>query len=308
MTPNRILVALTALLVALCSQDARLVRGDESGGCVATAQGECMNPDAVVQEDAVQDEVVTEAAETTAEEIAEVSAGEAEAHIVDESAATEEPPATEEDAAEATDRRVEEEGQPEPFEDQGAGEVDSDQASAAGEPEQTEAEPESRAEEKVDDEPIREEESVQETPEAEKAEEIAIESDEVEHTDEPEAKESVSTSESTVNIGEDKKEEDTPGCPARSFVISCAAQYLDTNKNNYLERSEVQAAVDALPWLSRGILSFLGSVDKMMAKCDVDGDGAIGLGYDMTHNSETCLASCFKRRAFKAAFFPECKA
>ena len=55
-----------------------------------------------------------------------------------------------------------------------------------------------------------------------------------------------------------------------------------------------------------GILNILGSVDKMMKKCDVDGDDAIGMGYDMEHNKETCLATCFKRRAFKSSFFPEC--
>jgi hypothetical protein len=57
---------------------------------------------------------------------------------------------------------------------------------------------------------------------------------------------------------------------------------------------------------ARGVLKILGSVDKMMKKCDVDGDDAIGIDYDMSHNSETCLATCFKLRAFKSAFFPEC--
>ena len=57
---------------------------------------------------------------------------------------------------------------------------------------------------------------------------------------------------------------------------------------------------------ARGILRILGSVDKMMEKCDVDGDDAISIDYDMKHNQETCLATCFKRRAFKASFFPDC--
>ena len=57
---------------------------------------------------------------------------------------------------------------------------------------------------------------------------------------------------------------------------------------------------------ARGILQILGSVDKMMKKCDVDGDDAISIDYDMEHNKETCLATCFKRRAFKSAFFPDC--
>lgn len=43
-----------------------------------------------------------------------------------------------------------------------------------------------------------------------------------------------------------------------------------------------------------------------MVKCDADGDGAISMEDDMTATEETCLASCFKRRAFKSAFFPEC--
>ena len=56
-----------------------------------------------------------------------------------------------------------------------------------------------------------------------------------------------------------------------------------------------------------GILKILGSVDKMMAKCDIDGDDAIGMDYDMEHSKETCLATCFKRKAFKGAFFPDCE-
>ena len=59
--------------------------------------------------------------------------------------------------------------------------------------------------------------------------------------------------------------------------------------------------------LMSGILKILGSVDKMMAKCDIDGDDAIGMDYDMEHSKETCLATCFKRKAFKGAFFPDCE-
>jgi hypothetical protein len=44
-----------------------------------------------------------------------------------------------------------------------------------------------------------------------------------------------------------------------------------------------------------------------MKKCDVDGDDAISMDFDMQNNSETCLASCFKRKAFKSAFFPDCE-
>jgi hypothetical protein len=59
--------------------------------------------------------------------------------------------------------------------------------------------------------------------------------------------------------------------------------------------------------LARGVLNILGSVDSIMKKCDVDGDDAIGMDYDMSHNGDTCLATCFKRRAFKRAFFSECE-
>ena len=41
-------------------------------------------------------------------------------------------------------------------------------------------------------------------------------------------------------------------------------------------------------------------------KCDADKDGAIGIETDMPATEETCLATCFKRKAFKGAFFPEC--
>lgn len=98
-----------------------------------------------------------------------------------------------------------------------------------------------------------------------------------------------------------------PNCPARPHVIRCAAMYLDTNKNGKLERSELQSAIDSLPWYSRGLLKILGSVDKMMKKCDMDGDDAISIDEDMEKNKEQCLATCFKRKAFKAAFFPDCE-
>jgi hypothetical protein len=96
-------------------------------------------------------------------------------------------------------------------------------------------------------------------------------------------------------------------CPTRPHIIACAAKFLDTNQNGKLDRIELETAIDKLPWYSRGILKIIGSVDKIMAKCDVDGDGAIGIDYDMSNNQETCLASCFKRKAFKGAFFPECE-
>ena len=53
-------------------------------------------------------------------------------------------------------------------------------------------------------------------------------------------------------------------------------------------------------------MKILGSVDMMIKKCDMDGDGAISIDYDMVKNAKTCLATCFKRKAFKASFFPEC--
>ncbi|GAX12055.1 hypothetical protein FisN_8Lu179 [Fistulifera solaris] len=97
-----------------------------------------------------------------------------------------------------------------------------------------------------------------------------------------------------------------PKCPDRDHIIRCAGAYLDTNKNNKLDRSELQAAIDSLPWYAQGVLKILGSVDKMMKKCDVDKDDAISMDYDMSNNKEDCLATCFKRRAFKSSFFPEC--
>jgi hypothetical protein len=100
--------------------------------------------------------------------------------------------------------------------------------------------------------------------------------------------------------------ENDDSCPSRAYVIKCAGQYLDTNRNGLLERAELQSAIDALPWYSRGIISILGSVDKMMKKCDMDGDGAISMDYDMKNNGESCLSTCFKRLAFKKAFFPNC--
>ena len=41
-------------------------------------------------------------------------------------------------------------------------------------------------------------------------------------------------------------------CPTRDTVIKCAGVHLDRNHNGYLERSELQAAMDSLPWYARG--------------------------------------------------------
>lgn len=108
------------------------------------------------------------------------------------------------------------------------------------------------------------------------------------------------------------KEEEVPAvvdpkCPDRAHIIKCAGEYLDTNKNGALDRDELENAIASLPWYARGILQILGSVDKMMKKCDVDGDDKISMDFDMENNKETCLATCFKRRAFKGAFFPDCE-
>eukprot|EP00545_Synedropsis_sp_CCMP1620_P012527 CAMPEP_0119004638 /NCGR_PEP_ID=MMETSP1176-20130426/1265_1 /TAXON_ID=265551 /ORGANISM="Synedropsis recta cf, Strain CCMP1620" /LENGTH=174 /DNA_ID=CAMNT_0006956373 /DNA_START=44 /DNA_END=568 /DNA_ORIENTATION=- len=100
--------------------------------------------------------------------------------------------------------------------------------------------------------------------------------------------------------------EEDPSCPSRPHIIRCAAKYLDTNKNNKLDREELETAIDALPWLARGVLRIIGSVNTIMKKCDYDEDGAISIDYDMDQTTETCLASCFKRRAFKSAFFADC--
>jgi len=113
--------------------------------------------------------------------------------------------------------------------------------------------------------------------------------------------------ECTVVTEEEKiKEEIDPSCPSRPHIIRCAEHYLDTNRNGKLERKELEDAIAKLPWYSRGILKIIGSVDKIMKKCDYDGDGAISIVHDMENTQETCLATCFKRKAFKSAFFPEC--
>ena len=105
---------------------------------------------------------------------------------------------------------------------------------------------------------------------------------------------------------EEQPEPEDPSCPSRPHIIRCAAANLDVNKNNRLERHELQDAIDELPWLARGVLNIIGSVDKIMAKCDADGDDAISIDRDMDATRETCLATCFKRKAFKRAFFPDC--
>lgn len=98
-----------------------------------------------------------------------------------------------------------------------------------------------------------------------------------------------------------------PKCPSRPHIVRCAAAHLDLNKNNALEKEELEAAIDSLPWYARGVLKIIGSVPSIMNKCDADGDGAISIEHDMEATKETCLASCFKKKAFKSAFFPDCE-
>jgi hypothetical protein len=38
------------------------------------------------------------------------------------------------------------------------------------------------------------------------------------------------------------------GCPDRGHIIRCAGKYLDTNQNGKLDRSELDAAIERLPW------------------------------------------------------------
>ncbi|EED87626.1 predicted protein [Thalassiosira pseudonana CCMP1335] len=105
---------------------------------------------------------------------------------------------------------------------------------------------------------------------------------------------------------EAEAEEEDPKCPSRPHVIRCAAKYLDTNHNGALEREELESVMNSVPWLLRSLLKIIGSVDSIMKKCDADGDGIITIEDDMEATKETCLATCFKRSAFKKLFFPDC--
>lgn len=105
----------------------------------------------------------------------------------------------------------------------------------------------------------------------------------------------------------EKKIDDSPNCPNRDHIIRCTAAYMDKNNNNMLERSELVEGIDSLPLIARGVLSVIGGVDSIMDKCDADKDGAISMNGDMQATAETCLKSCIKKRAFKAAFFPDCE-
>lgn len=97
-----------------------------------------------------------------------------------------------------------------------------------------------------------------------------------------------------------------PKCPSRPHVVRCAAKFLDTDQSGALEREELDSAMKDVSWIVRGLLKVIGSTDAIMKKCDADGDGKITIEHDMEATKETCLATCFKRKAFKQLFFPEC--
>jgi hypothetical protein len=109
-----------------------------------------------------------------------------------------------------------------------------------------------------------------------------------------------------VSAKEEEMVVEDPKCPSRPHVVRCAAKYLDTDQNGALEREELDSAVKNVSWIVRGLLKVIGSTDAIMKKCDADGDGKITIEHDMEATKETCLATCFKRKAFKQLFFPEC--
>ena len=128
--------------------------------------------------------------------------------------------------------------------------------------------------------------------------------EEEEETTEESTTTTTTTTTETTSDGEE--EEEDPACPSRPHVIRCAAKYLDTNQNGALEKSELETAMNTVPWILRSLLNIIGSVDAIMKKCDADGDGSIDIEVDMKATEETCLATCFKRKVFKKLFFPDC--
>jgi len=275
MLTSRLLIL---FFLVLCFNDKYVALGEESTECVATdGEGNCANPDAV---DVEQDSVVEP--ETTVEETeAAVESGE------DEEAAVEKE--TVEEKVEAVSDESETEEAVETI---------------AEEVEEEDSKEEETVVEEAKEEAVEETEEVEVEAEAEEQAE-AVEEEKIEEVEEEKTEElEEEKTEEVVDEGAAAEEESR--CPSREHVIKCAGKSLDSNGNGLLERSELQSAISSLPWWSRGILNILGSVDKMMVKCDVDGDGAISMDYDMKNNAETCLATCFKRRSFKAAFFSDC--
>ena len=136
---------------------------------------------------------------------------------------------------------------------------------------------------------------VDEEPVAAVEEPIAAVEEPIAATEEP-----IAAAEEEESVVED------PKCPSRPHVVRCAAKYLDTDQNGALEREELDSAMKGVSWIVRGLLKVIGSTDSIMKKCDADGDGKITIEQDMEATKETCLATCFKRKAFKQLFFPEC--
>jgi hypothetical protein len=89
---------------------------------------------------------------------------------------------------------------------------------------------------------------VENVPEPDVSEETAAEENAAEAVAEETPDEPAETSreDSTIAPPED------PNCPSREYVIRCAGEYLDTNKNGKLDRNELQTVIDNLPWYARG--------------------------------------------------------
>lgn len=73
-------------------------------------------------------------------------------------------------------------------------------------------------------------------------------------------------------VVEETKEPEDPKCPSRPHIIRCAAKYLDTNQNGALERSELEAVMDSVPWLLRSefitVISICISCGSVLRKMD----------------------------------------
>jgi hypothetical protein len=74
----------------------------------------------------------------------------------------------------------------------------------------------------------------------------------VETVPEPDASGQAIAEEIPNETASEETPEEDPNCPSRAYVIRCAGEYLDTNKNGKLDRIELQTAIDKLPWYARG--------------------------------------------------------
>ena len=90
-------------------------------------------------------------------------------------------------------------------------------------------------------------------------------------------------------------------CPPRESTMRCFYAKADYNGDGIVTRSELANKVfSALSWYEKVPFTVFGGIDRIMADCDVNGDGTLTV--DESLDARKCMDSCFKRKHTTSKF------